>query len=230
MNKTIVFDLGETLIHYKGIPLNWSAHYKDALAQAFKFSRVKYSEEQLKRCCDELAAYNTRIHPRDNEISSEIIFGSMLDDLKLKPGQLEKVEEGFFGYFQRSCTAYPETVAVLQKLKDQGTDVAILTDVPYGMPKFFVEKDLQAAGIKKFFKRVLTSVETGYRKPHKNTFLHLAKSLALPVQDLIYVGNEKKDIQGANEVGAFSILIDRDGKAEAWGEKRKIKSLDELGW
>lgn len=34
MNQLIVFDLGETLVPYQGVPLNWSQHYETALKLA----------------------------------------------------------------------------------------------------------------------------------------------------------------------------------------------------
>lgn len=228
MTRILAFDLGETLTYYEGIPLNWSEHYRAALTAAFESAGMRLPEESIPDCCDVLKSYNTRINPRENEASSDDIFKAILQKCSLGPEGIAKLTKGFFSYFQGKCRPYQETIHTLQALSDGGYKMAILTDVPYGMPKEFVEQDLVRAGIERYFGLVLTSVETGYRKPSKRTFQHLVERLGIASSDLVYVGNEKKDIEGTNAVGGYSILIDRIGKQESFGEKKRIRSLDEL--
>lgn len=51
--KAIGFDLGETLIYYNNVPLSWKEHYK---AEAV------------------LSRYNTRICPKDHEVTDKEVF------------------------------------------------------------------------------------------------------------------------------------------------------------
>lgn len=56
---------------------------------------------------------------------------------------------------------------------------------------------------------ILTSVDVGCRKPCKEGFLKTAECFNILPNEMIYVGDEEKDIVGANSVGAVSVLINR---------------------
>ena len=43
--------------------------------------------------------------------------------------------------------------------------------------------------------------------------------------DMMYVGDEQKDIAGVNALGIVSVLIDRSGSKPAWGQQHTIRSL-----
>lgn len=88
--------------------------------------------------------------------------------------------------------------------------------------------DLSAMGIDRFVSMVPTSVEAGHRKSAPVGFARLASELDAPMGDLIYVGNEEKDIDGVSAAGARSVLIDREGRRPDWGAWARIEHLDEI--
>ena len=104
--------------------------------------------------------------------------------------------------------------------------LGVLTDVAYGMDNVFSLRDI--ANIKKFFDVVLTSVDVGYRKPNPAGFTALLRAFDASPPQMIYVGDEKKDIAGANALGIVSVLIDRKGASPDFGQKYTIQSLMEL--
>jgi putative hydrolase of the HAD superfamily len=69
---------------------------------------------------------------------------------------------------------YPDTLPALESLRRHGYSLGVLTDVPYGMPKRFIEEDLARADLLRLFDYVLTSTEAGRRKPHPGGLLQLA--------------------------------------------------------
>lgn len=226
--QAIAFDLGETLSTYADIPPSWQEHYRPALKGAFGALGKSLDERAMEAACTTLASYNTRIQPREHEVPSAQIFSELLRGAGEDAGQEEALSKEFFAYFQRSCRAYPETREVLEALKRRGQRVAVLTDVPYGMPKDWVWQDLRSAGIDDLVDVLLTSVEVGFRKPRPEGFRRLAQSLGVSAEALAYVGNEKKDMEGIRTVGGESILIDREDKMPAYGQARRIRSLREL--
>ena len=77
--KAVVFDLGDTLVEYAGLPLSWEDHYDPALKVLAEFSDCNVSGEQLSEACETLRKYNTRLNPREREVP----FSAILDELLL---------------------------------------------------------------------------------------------------------------------------------------------------
>jgi len=124
--------------------------------------------------------------------------------------------------------AYEDSRFAVDELRSAGLKVGVLTDVPYGMPRAFVERDLEQAGLGDLKPLLLTSVETGYRKPEPAGFLRLTAALGVQPAEMMYVGNEPKDIAGANAAGMISVLIDRDEKRPDYGQRYTVTRLSEV--
>jgi putative hydrolase of the HAD superfamily len=102
----------------------------------------------------------------------------------------------------------------------------VLTDVPYGMPKKLVMKDLEA--IKDKINLVITSADVGYRKPSTTGLERILKHFNLSKDETIYIGNEQKDILMANNFGIYSVLICSENTAPSWGQQKTITKLKEI--
>jgi len=224
----IGFDLGETLLRYERVPQSWSPRYRDAIAAAAAACDHGLGEPEVRRAVAVLELYNTRLAPRIREVPEREIFAEVTNALGFPTGDRQMVADAFFDCFRRQVTAYPDTIATLRQLKNLGVDIGVLTDVPYGMERARVEADLAAAGIDEFISVLLTSVDVGHRKPAPAGFVRLAAELGVPIGGLSYVGNEEKDIEGANGAGARSVLIDRLDRQPLWGAWAQIARLDEI--
>lgn len=74
----------------------------------------------------------------------------------------------------------------------------------------------------------MTSVEVGYRKPNVKGYELLADKLNIPLEDMIYIGNEEKDVIGAKRSKITSVLLDRKKIGMKCGQDYTIETLDEL--
>lgn len=224
--SAIGFDLGETLLTYAEAPLNWVTLYRPALMKVASALETVVTETQINAAESVLASYNTRLHPRIQEVTSEEIFSQALRTWPVNSVQArEGAIEAFFGFFQQSLRAYDDTLSVLHLLRSRGVSIGILTDVPYGMPREFVRRDLAVTGVAPLIDVLLTSVEVGFRKPAPAGFHRLASALEVDATEMIYVGNEPKDIAGANAAGMASVLIDREKKGARLGQTETVHSL-----
>lgn len=229
MIRAIGFDLGDTLLFYRDTPMSWVALYPDALAAVAKSCQAQPSAEQIARAKEILTQHNTRVVPRTEEIPAEKIFSSILKAWELEPGQhIVSAIEAYFTFFQQRMSAYPETVNVLETLRTKGVPTGILTDVAYGMPRTFVQRDISGAGITNLFNVLLTSVEVGVRKPEPTGYLELAKRLNIEPSQMLYIGNEPKDVIGARQAGAVSAFLDRDGSGANHGQDFTCSSLTDI--
>lgn len=228
--KAIGFDFGETLIYYRGTPLSWKSLYPDALTCVAHGCNYMATSECVNNASLILEEYNTRINPRTTEVSSDIIIGRVLESWGLSTSQhLNSATQHFFSFFQQQAAIYDDSLNVLKTLKRKDIKTGILTDVPYGMKKELVERDLDSVGILgHYIDMLLTSVDVGHRKPEPTGYIYLAQGLGVEPCEMIYVGNERKDIEGANAAGVYSVLIAREGQTHEWGQQKSIKSLHEV--
>ncbi len=72
--KVIVCDIGGTLMEYRGMPLSWIDFYKDGFRYVRKEFGLNITDEDIDQSYEVLKDYNPRIHDREIEYSSEIIF------------------------------------------------------------------------------------------------------------------------------------------------------------
>ena len=224
--KAICFDLGDTLV-YSENQLSWANNYKNALENGFNFINKKPIEDEYNNCIKILTKYNTRVNPREKEISSEIIFNEIMELMNLNILERNNIEKYFFEYYMKNNKPFNDTEEVLQDIKNNNLKIGILTDVPYGSINV-VTDDINKIKNYKIIDVIISSVEVGYRKPNITGYNMLAEKLGIKVNEMIYIGNEEKDIIGANDAGIISILINRSNKEINYGEKYQFKNLKDM--
>ena len=229
MLRAIGFDVGDTLLFYADTPLDWSSHYGAALATVARTCNVSPSPSEFSAACQTLSHYNTRVRPRTHEVAADEIFSLILSAWSLPAAEyLQVAVDSFFTFFQQQMSAFPETLGVLRTLSAAGLRLGALTDVPYGMPMKFVQRDIDRAQVSVFMRTVITSSVVGVRKPEVAGYHALAASLGVDPDEMLYVGNEPKDVIGAQRAGVLSAFVDRTGVALDYGQSFTIQSLAAL--
>ncbi len=224
--RLYVFDLGETLVNYRGIPLNWRAHYIDALQFACSAAGIETDERKITRASSELLKYNTRVNPRPEEVAAEIVFEEIFRIFEATDEIKKLLIEKFFEYFQRKTEPEETAEELLDLLKEKKAKIAVLTDVPYGMPKYLVEKDL--GKLLTNIDLLVTSVDAGHRKPSTKGLELILQNFGVESSETIFVGNEEKDIETANSLKVYSVLLCQEINPPNWRQSRTIKKLIEL--
>ena len=224
MIKAIGFDVGHTLINYRN-PLNWRSLYRPALEQAANGCGISLSDEMAAAATEILLKYNTRVNHREHEVSADTIFGEILGHWQLDV-DMDTIKTGFYSFFQADAAPYPDAADTLIALSQKGIKIGALTDVAYGMDNKFSLRDL--ASLSDFIDVALTSVDVGSRKPHSAGWQRLMEALQVSAEEMMYVGDEEKDIVGANRLGITSVLINRTEMTADYGQTYTIQSLHEL--
>lgn len=223
--KAVGFDVGHTLIHYNN-PLNWQSLYEPALRKVFEECGMAYSGEKIKNGEAILTKYNTRVNYRETEVKADTIFGELLGEWGMEGSMLYRAKSAFYSFFQAEAVPYPDTLELLAELKREGIRIGILTDVAYGMDNEFSLKDI--SGLMDYVDVCLTSVDVGFRKPHEAGFRQLMSDLDAAPDEMLFVGDEEKDIKGANQIGMGSVLIDRSHAPKLFGQRYSISQLIHL--
>lgn len=225
MYKAIIFDIGETLVGYDK-PLNWSGLYRSAMEYAVNKCGYNFSEDDYQQAVDVLTKYNTRINPRKHEVSSVQIFTEIMSGMNLSAKHIKEMASHFFGFFQRDSFVYPEVEDTLNILVNKGIKIGTLSDVAYGMDNEYVWKDIET--LEKYIAYPLTSNDVGFRKPCTQGIELFIQKADVNIAEIIYVGDEEKDMICANAAGAYSVLINRDRKVKRYGQDEEIYLLTGL--
>ena len=216
MIKSAVFDIGGTLMEYKGMPCVWVDYYENGFLHVCEKLLPQLTEKNIADGMEILRGYNPSIKFREADYSYERIFGEIVRKwgVDILP---EKIAYCFFEAFPLKAYTYPETVPVLQKLRDRGIKIATLTDVATGMPdelhkSYFPE-------LMPFFDLYVSSTSCRYRKPNIKGLCDIA----------VYFGikpDERKDVLVANDFGCTSVYIDRYNNNRDFGQKFTVKDLN----
>ena len=219
----VAFDVGETLIQYKGLALDWSEHYRPALHHALSAVSVIADEEALSTAVEILTFYNTRKNPRIFEIEAGEVTSKIA---KLFEVSYPEFERRFFSYFQRRSSPMPGASQLLSQLHNAGGYLAALSDVPYGMPTGMLVEDL--GELASTFDRIVSSCDVGARKPNSKGLRQLLRLSGCFENRAYYVGNEQKDIEAALSANMHSILLSASLPAPNYGQTHTVKYLSEV--
>lgn len=225
MFKAVVFDIGQTLVDYRK-PMNWSKLYRSAFEQIAEKYHYDFSEEHYQNAGNVLTKYNTRINPRDYEVSSAQIFTEILRGMDINPEDMEQVKESFYTYFRQDCSLFPDVEQTLKTLSEKGITLGTLSDVAYGMDNIYALEDI--APVIKYIAYPFTSNDTGYRKSCTKGLEILSEKMRTAISDIVFVGDEEKDMVCAGNAGAYAVLINREHTIKNFGQAKTIRTLTEL--
>lgn len=223
--KAVIFDIGQTLVYYK-IPLNWSSLYRPSFESIAKKNNLTITEDEYMHIRDTLKKYNTRINPREIEVTSDKIFTEILSGTNIPLENLDVIKKDFYSFFRNEASVYSDAQETLKILKNKGILIGTLSDVPYGMDNIYALEDIKP--LLKYIDIPFTSNDAGYRKPNGKGLELLADKMNVLTSEMIFVGDEKKDVECARNAGAIAVLINRDNEEKNFGQNYFIKELKGL--
>lgn len=218
--KVVVFDLGGTLMQYVGMPHSWVDFYDKGFEAVMRKFKVHVPQEVVLKSLQMLKEFNPRINYREIEYSAEYIFTKVFESWNLE-APVQDCIETFWGGLQLKVRIYPDTIEVLQKLREKGYAIAALTDLPSALPDDIFRRDI--AELSGYFDYYVSSAVAGYRKPNCRGLQMIAEKFATPLTELIFIGDEEKDKKTAINANCKFIWIQREEKSE-----ESINNLYEL--
>lgn len=205
-NMVVVFDLGGTLMEFKGMPPVWTDYYKSGFEYINNKFKLDLTEEEIDKSVDIMKSYNPRTSYREQEISPFEIFKNATDNWNSKI-DLEKIVDSFFDGINLEPIIYDYSFDLLEKYKSDGYLIACLTDLPSGMPDYIFKKPLNKLIDK--FDLYVSSQNCGYRKPNRFGLDYIADYFNIDVTKLLFIGDEEKDKQAAENAGCeFKFIED----------------------
>ena len=225
MIKVAAFDIGGTLMEYKGMPGVWIDYYENGFKHVREKLLPQLTDMDIASGVEILRGYNPTIKYREADYSHKRIFGEIAEKWNVNISG-DKIAYCFFEAFPLEAYTYQETISVLQKLRDNGIKIATLTDVATGMPdelhkSYFPE-------LMPYFDLYVSSTSCRYRKPNIKGLVDIAVHFGVNPDEMIFIGDERKDVLVANSFGCTSVYINRYKNSHDFGQKYTVKNLNEF--
>ena len=216
MIKAVLFDLGGTLIKGNEIPQVIKMY--DDLLQSFGLKR---SQEEIVRAYEKAnSRENVQMFLHSSRgfwIEFNIFF---LSELKVKKKMVEiaKVIDREW-WCKIKLSFYPDVLPTLDALRRRNLKIGIISN-----------------GLESDIKQILKLADVNYNfdikvgidtfkslKPDKEIFLLTLKKLDLSASEVLYVGDSlRNDYEGAENVGIYPILIDREDSIKVEGVRKVL--------
>lgn len=198
MIQAVVFDLGGTLLEFKGMPSDWSSRYPAGLAEACRSLGLRPSAREIEEAAEILRGYNPRVCYREVEISPEMIFADAVKGWAVRP-ETEALIDAFFAGLHLEAVTYEYAAGLLERCRRAGCRTACLTDLPSGMPDRLFRP--AAREIEERLDLYVSSQTCGVRKPNPGGLLTIAAEFGLSPAGILFVGDEEKDRRTAERAG-----------------------------
>lgn len=147
----------------------------------------------------EEARKELRRHPDTSDHFHRVQARVVAHELEISPERAYALIEGriYTRWFKtfRKLKVFPGLPELIHEFRAAGLKLGVLSDFP-------IRGRLESLGLHGPWDCAFSSEETGYLKPHPQSFLLLAERLELPPSDILYVGNSYSyDVLGAQAAG-----------------------------
>jgi putative hydrolase of the HAD superfamily len=117
----------------------------------------------------------------------------------------------FYGVLVEDRRLVPGTIEMLEMVKERGYAIGLVSDVAWGLPSDYPQKDMRFFQLMDYFDDTVFSTDVGLRKPHPKMFKIALSNLGADASRSLFVGNSLQcDVKGALGVGMTAVLKKSD--------------------
>lgn len=208
--KAVIFDLGHTLIDYYH---DWAGPEERTVSRLYQLSREaggRMPEAEFRQ-----ATLATLQRNRDRklqellEIPLEIVLENILGTagVRMDDGLVQDGLEIFYTALKEDRSLVPGTLEMLQRVRDSGYVIGLISDVAWGLPSEFPLRDMKHYRLDVYFDDMIFSSDVGLRKPHPRLFKMALFNLGADKEGSMYIGNSlQADVKGAKSIGLRAVL------------------------
>jgi len=204
--KGVFFDLYGTLLIPKSSKKAWKNWYITFYRLMNSYG-LKIPKKDFANACN---GFFTRVEPleKDEELTiyeNKIRKFAIDLNLRLEKLQIKKIANDCVNAWHKYIKIDPETLPLLEVLKNKKS-IALITNFDHPPYIYTVLSKYQ---LTKYFEFIAISGEIGIRKPNPQIFHITLKKIGLEPAEVVFIGDSKEDIEGANKTGIKPILIQR---------------------
>lgn len=195
MTRVILFDVNETLLDLRGLAPFFARVFGDAAAMQEWFTTLLHSS---------LVVTLTGRY-RDFGVLAGAALTLLAHRHGVSPTEADRDE---IRARMQQLSPHADVVPGLQRLKDAGLRLAVLTNSPQAM----LEAQMQHSGLADFFEQMLSVDPLQSFKPAPVTYRFAAHTLGVKTTEVRFVAAHDWDVCGAQLAGCKGAYIDRHGR------------------
>lgn len=209
MIRGVVFDLGETLLHFEGDWERVFARSRRALIEFLRELELDLPEEAFSEALRRRIEAAQEIREEDYvERPAREIVDRTLREFgveSLTQADLEAAVARMFSVSEDNWIPVPKVQEILAEVADEGWRMGLISNAS---DVANVERLIKKAGVRPYFDPILISAGVGLRKPAVAIFEKLLRKWQLAPADTVMVGDTLgADILGAQRVGMKQIWL-----------------------
>ncbi|MDT8307013.1 MAG: HAD family hydrolase [Anaerolineae bacterium] len=211
---SVLFDLDDTLIDWSGMEQAWEELNEPLVGNLYE--HLAQNGYNLPERAVFFDAFVRRAHEVWDEAKEDLSGPEFREALRrvcvdagldLRGDEIDALMEAYGWKPMPGVVPYPDTIFVLQTLREAGYRLGIVTNSFY--PMWMRDVELAHYELLDFFDVRITASDAGYIKPHRAIYEQALVLLGTEPERTVFVGDRPQhDILGANEAGLISVLID----------------------
>ncbi len=228
--RAVFFDLGETLVTQN---IEDNIVTRRALLQVAKILDKPKSGADLYRIYRHGYRINQSIRSRHHvEIPVQTWMRELLASALGKAPRdfiVERAIRIIVKSRAANAIAFKDARPALQSLARSSVKLGVISNVSSHDVALEIMKKVR---IFNYFDRVITSAQTGIRKPDPGIFLYALRQFGLKPEETVHVGDsEVHDVRGAKSVGITTVLVtDQAGRAHTDADYRFRNLQETMGF
>jgi len=216
MIRSVIFDLGGTLIDYFGSAADWrsfeergiAALYPLLVERGFALPKSEFSEAIWNAVNQ---GWQEAMAGRANARLPELLGASLASfGLTLDEEALMQAARVYAAGVSGEIVPLDGAAQVLCELKRRGLRLGLLSNTTW--PADFHLRDMRQCGLPEVFDVAVFSSETGLWKPNASAFHAVTNQLNVSPGEAVFVGDQLHiDVLGAQRAGLRAVWISADG-------------------
>ena len=197
--KAILFDLGGTLVetsHLEAI-----SYISRKVSEELNVDQKILEEKLINNFKEIFKKAGEGRFKTVTKIIEESLLNSIQDINNLN--LFKKVRSFYKEYIEKEVKIYPNVYNVLNSLRQMKLKLGIISN----SDTYLIRCVLKKFSLDKFFDVVVTSSMSKAYKPSPKLFKLGLLKLGLSADQVVFVGNSDKDIEGAKTVGMITVLL-----------------------
>ncbi len=209
---TVIFDMGGTLLDYDPVDAGVMRVIRRDKITAFLNSKgYHFTAGDIEKCLIDPYYECNNIESEQNlrEVDLYACIKKGLERLLVAEDYSLWIIDLIHRLLKDNLIIYSGTVKTLETLSAHYT-LGLISNTT--IPGIFFARDLEEAGIAKYFKHMLFTADWGFRKPHSSVFYRMLELLDSSAQRSLYVGDSfKNDVYGPKTSGMKTAWINPGG-------------------